>query len=170
MNLTQVLNVTLPEPPAARMQESFPCAHPKMIARDHHEREGHMIHVIIPDGPSHFFRFSKQQFELIKLFDGRRSYAEIARLFTRTKGIGINAEFVQTFADNMEKKEFWYRTPQEESITLFNKLTSDRHKALQKKHGKSASDLAIIELIYFDPDKYLDFLSHRLRCSYGPSK
>jgi putative peptide zinc metalloprotease protein len=167
MNLTQVMNVTLPDPPAARMQETFPCAHPKMIARDHHEREGHMIHVIIPDGPSHFFRFSKQQFELIKLFDGRRSYAEIARLFTRTQGIGINAEFVQTFADNMEKKEFWYRTPQEESITLFNKLASDRHKALQKKHGKSsASDLAIIELIYFDPDKYLNWIHGKLKFVY----
>ncbi|MCU1287289.1 MAG: hypothetical protein JWO13_3639 [Acidobacteriales bacterium] len=166
MNLTQVLNVTMPEPPAARMHESYPCAHPNMIARDHHEREGHMIHVIIPDGPSHFFRFSKQQYELIKLFDGKRSYAEIARLFTRTQGIGINAEFVQTFADNMEKKEFWYRTPQEESITLFNKLAHDRHKALQKKHGKSANDLAIIELIYFDPDKYLTWIHGKLKFVY----
>src|SRR5438105_996175 len=94
MNLTQVMNVTLPEPPAARIRESFPCCSPKMIARDHHEREGHMVHVIIPDGPSHFFRFSKQQFELIKLFDGKRSYAEIARAFAREQKIGVTAEFV----------------------------------------------------------------------------
>src|SRR3954451_13191918 len=105
MNLTQVMNVTLPEPPAARMRESFPCCSPKMIARDHYEREGHMVHVIIPDGPSHFFRFSKQQFELIKLFDGGRSPREIAALFTRTQRVAISEEFVQTFAENMEKKE-----------------------------------------------------------------
>jgi putative peptide zinc metalloprotease protein len=168
MNLTQVMNVTLPDPPAARLRESYPCVSPKMIARDHHEREGHMIHVIIPDGPSHFFRFSKQQFELIKLFDGKRSYAEIARIFAREQKIGINAEFVQTFAENMEKKDFWYRSQQDESITLFNKLAGDRHKTLQKKHGKSAAaDLAIIELIYFDPDKYLTWIHEKLKFAYS---
>lgn len=167
MNLIQIMNVTLPEPPAARTHQSYPCVSPKMIARDHFEREGHMVHVIVPDGPSHFFRFSQQQFELIKLFNGRRSYAEIARLFTRTQNITINEEFVQTFAENMEKKEFWYRTPQEESITLFNKLAGDRHKTLEKKHGKSANDLAIIELLYFDPDKYLTWIHEKLKFVYS---
>lgn len=167
MNLTQVMNVTLPDPPAARMRDTYPRVSPKMIARDHYEREGHMVHIIIPDGPSHFFRFSPQQYELIKLFDGRRSYAEIAKVFTKQQNIAINEEFVRTFADNMEKKEFWYRTPQEESITLFNKLTSDRQKALQKKKGKSAGDLAIIELIYFDPDKYLGWLHKQIGFVYS---
>src|SRR5579859_6689313 len=166
MNLTQIMNITLPEPAAARMHETFYCVSPKMIARDHYEREGHMVHVIVPDGPSHFFRFSKQQFELIKLFNGRRSSREIAALFTKTQRIAINEEFVQTFAENMEKKEFWYRTPQEESITLFSKLTSDRRKALEKSHGKSPSDLAIIELIYFDPDKYLTWIHSKLKFVY----
>lgn len=167
MNLTQVMNVTLPDPPAARNREGFPCVSPKMIARDHYEREGHMVHVIIPDGPSHFFRFSKQQFELIKLFDGKRSYAEIARVFAREQKIGINAAFVQTFAENMEKKDFWYRSPEEESVVLYNKLAGDRHKTLQKKHGKSAAaDLAIIELIYFDPDKYLTWIHDKLKFVY----
>jgi putative peptide zinc metalloprotease protein len=167
MNLTQVMNVTLPEPPAARMRDSYPCCSPKMIAKDHFEREGHMVHVIIPDGPSHFFRFSKQQFELIKLFDGKRSYAEIARTFAREQKIGVNAEFVQTFAENMEKKDFWYRSPEEESVVLYNKLAGDRHKTLQKKHGKSAAaDLAIIELTYFDPDNYLTWAHSKLRFMY----
>ncbi len=167
MNLTQVMNVTLPDPPAARMRDSYPCVSPKMIARDHYEREGHMVHIIIPDGPSHFFRFSPPQYELIKLFDGRRSYAEIAKLFTKQQNIAINEEFVRTFADNMDKKEFWYRTPQEESITLFNKLAGDRHKTLQKKKGKSANDLAIIELVYFDPDKYLAWMYQKIRFVYS---
>lgn len=167
MNLTQVMNVTLPDPPAARMRDSYPRVSPKMIARDHYEREGHMVHIIIPDGPSHFFRFSPQQYELIKLFDGRRSYAEIARVFTKQQNIAINEEFVRTFADNMEKKEFWYRTPQEESITLFNKLAGDRHKTLQKKKGRGPSDLAIIELIYFDPDKYLGWIYQKIRFVYS---
>lgn len=167
MNLTQIMNVTLPDPPAVRMRDTYPRVSPKMIARDHYEREGHMVHIIIPDGPSHFFRFSPPQYELIKLFDGRRSYAEIAKVFTKQQNIAINEEFVRTFADNMEKKEFWYRTPQEESITLFNKLAGDRHKTLQKKKGKSANDLAIIELIYFDPDKYLGWIYKKLRFVYS---
>ncbi|HUS19624.1 MAG TPA: HlyD family efflux transporter periplasmic adaptor subunit [Terriglobales bacterium] len=167
MNLTQVLNVTLPEPPAAKLRDRYPRVYPNMIAKDHYEREGHMIHIILPDGPSHFFRFSEPQYELIKLFDGRRSYKEIAGVFTRTQKIQINEDFVRTFADNMEKKEFWYRTPQEESITLFNKLAGDRHKTLQKKGGKSASDLAIIELVYFDPDKYLGWMYSKIKFVYS---
>jgi|GEM_PF-508414 len=167
MNLTQVLNVTLPEPPAMKVHDRYPCVSPKMIAREHKEREGLMVHIIIPDGPSHFFRFSPQQYELIKLFDGRRSYAEIARKFMQEQNIKVNEDFVRTFADNMEKKEFWYRTPQEESITLFNKLAGDRHKTLQKKHGKSAAaDLAIIELVYFDPDNYLTWIHKKLKFMY----
>jgi len=167
MNLTQALNVTLPEPPAAKLRESYPCCSPKMIARDHFEREGHMVHVLIPDGPAHFFRFSKQQYELIRLFDGKRSYAEIARTFTREQKVAVNAEFVQTFAENMEKKDFWYRNAQEESIALFNQLAGDRHKTLQKKHGKSSgADLAIIELLYFDPDKYLTWIHNKLKFVY----
>ncbi|HUQ50215.1 MAG TPA: HlyD family efflux transporter periplasmic adaptor subunit [Terriglobales bacterium] len=166
MNLTQVMNVTLPDPPAARMRDTFPRVSPKMIARDHYEREGHMVHIIIPDGPSHFFRFSPQQYELIKLFDGRRSYAEIARVFTKEQNIAIKEDFVRAFADNMEKKEFWYRTPQEESITLFNKLAGDRHKTLEKRKGKSG-DLAIIELIYFDPDEFLAWIYKKVRFTYS---
>src|SRR5438552_2237626 len=167
MNLTQALNVTLPEPPAAKLRESYPCCSPKMIARDHFEREGHMVHVIIPDGPTHFFRFSKQQFELIKLFDGKRSYAEVARIFVREQKIGVNEAFVRTFADKMEKMELWYRTPEEESAALFNELAKDRHKVLQKKHGKgSAGDLSIIELVYFDPDKYLTWIHEKLKFTF----
>jgi putative peptide zinc metalloprotease protein len=168
MNLTQVLGETIPAPPSARMTESYPRAHPKLIARDHYEREGHMVHIIVPDGPSHFFRFSKQQYELIKMFDGRRSYKQIADLFTRTQRVAINEAFVRTFADNMDKKEFWYRTPQEESLALYNKLAKDRKKALDKKHGKSGhGDLAIIELVYFDPDKYLTWIHEKLKFVFG---
>src|SRR5205823_12235440 len=96
MNLTQIMNITLPDPPAARIHESFPKVSPKMISRDHFEREGHMIHVIIPDGPPNFFRFTKQQVELVKLFDGRRSYREIAATFTRTQRVAIKEELVRT--------------------------------------------------------------------------
>ena len=167
MNLTQVMNVTLPEPPAAKLRDTYPRVHPKLVTRDHYEREGHMVHCIVPDGPSHFFRFSIQQFELIKLFNGRRTYKQIAELFTEQQRININEEFVKKFADNMEKRDFWYRTPQEESITLFNKLAGDRHKTLQKKSGKSASaDLSIIELIHFDPDRYLTWIHGKLKFMY----
>lgn len=168
MNLTQVLNVTLPEPPAARLRDRFPRVYPNMIAKDHYEREGHMVHIILPDGPSHFFRFSPQQFELIKLFNGRRSYKEIAAVFTQTQRIHITEDFVRQFADNMEKKEFWYRSPQEESITLYNQLAGDRNKTLQKKQGRSSvADLAIIELVYFDPDKYLGWSYRKLKFMYS---
>ncbi len=167
MNLTQILNVTLPEPPT-RLREKFPRPYPSMIAKDHFEREGHMVHVILPDGPSHFFRFSAVQFELIKLFDGRRSYQQIAEIFTQQQRVRYTEDFVRTFAENMEKKEFWYRSPQDESLALYHKLQGDRTKTLRKKQGKSsAADLSIIELGYFDPDKYLTWMHRKFAWVYS---
>jgi hypothetical protein len=72
MNLGQVLTEALPEVPPPALQDVYPRVHPNLIAREHTDREGTMMRVIPPGGEL-LFRLSKQQYELVQLFDGVRS-------------------------------------------------------------------------------------------------
>ena len=80
MNLGQVLHEALPEAPPPSIEDVYPRVHPNLIAKEHTDREGTMVRVIPPGGEL-LFRLSKQQYELVKLFDGQRSYAQVAALF-----------------------------------------------------------------------------------------
>ena len=164
MNLGQVLTEALPEAPPPSADDVYPRVHPNLIAREHTDREGTMIRVIPPGGEL-LFRLTKQQYELLKLFDGQRSYAEVAVLFLKKTGIRASEEQVRAFADSLDKGNFWYRTPQEQSILMCHKLMHDRHT---HANGAMAGDLARIDLLYFDPDNYLTWLYKYLWWVYTP--
>jgi len=164
MNLAQVLHEALPEAPPPNMRDVYPRVHPNLIAREHKDREGTMVRVIPPGGEL-LFRLTKPQYELVKLFDGQRSYAEVAQLFRQKNGIPVTEMQVKSFADSLDKGDFWYRTPQEQSILLCHKLMHDRH---QHVHGAMSSDLARLDLLFFDPDNYLAWAYSKLKFMYTP--
>jgi GAF domain-containing protein len=95
---------------------------------------------------AHYYRFTKLQYELVQLFDGNRNYDEVAALFIRQTGVFVSAQEVREFADSMEKIEFWYKTPYEESVILCHELAEQRHKAI--KHKRFWADVTTIELWY----------------------
>jgi putative peptide zinc metalloprotease protein len=164
MNLGQVLTEALPEAPPPSVDDVYPRVHPNLIAREHTDREGTMIRVIPPGGEL-LFRLTKQQYELLQLFDGQRSYKEVAVLFLKKTGIRASEEQVRAFADSLDKGNFWYRTPQEQSILMCHKLMHDRHT---HANGAMSGDLARIDLLYFDPDHYLTWLYRYLWWVYTP--
>jgi len=164
MNLGQVLTEALPEAPPPSVEDVYPRVHPNLIAREHTDREGTMVRVIPPGGEL-LFRLTKQQYELLKLFDGQRSYAEVARLFLKKTGVRATEQQVRAFADSLDKGNFWYRTPQEQSILLCHKLLHDRHT---HANGAMSGDLARIDLLFFDPDNYLTWLYKYLWFVYSP--
>src|SRR3954468_22743214 len=106
MNLAEVLTEALPDLPPPRRTEMYPRIHPNVVVREYMELEGPMLRVVAPRGQS-LFRLNRQQFELVKLFDGRRSYQEVADLFRKQSGIRMKEEQVRRFADNLEKGGFW---------------------------------------------------------------
>ncbi len=164
MNLAQVLHEALPDAPPPKLDGVYPRVHPNLIVREHTDREGTMLRVIAPGGEL-LFRLNKLQFELLMLFDGQRSYEQVAQLFHEKTGLAVTAEQVKSFADSMDKGGFWYRTPQEQSILLCNKLMNDRH---HHAHGASSSDLARLDLLFFDPDEYLAWIYSKVRFLYTP--
>ena len=166
MNLARILDTALPDLPPQRLPDRMPRMYPKVIAREHAEREGTMVRLIIPNGPPHYYRLTKPQYELAQLFDGNRTYEEITELFIRRTGVSVSAQQVREFADGMEKTDFWYKTPFEESVILCHELAEQRHKAIKHKHFWA--DVTTIELWYFNPEKFLDCLYSKVKFAFKP--
>jgi putative peptide zinc metalloprotease protein len=166
MNLARVLDVALPDVPPLRQRQGFPRMHPKHVAREHVERDGPLMMVLVPDGPNCFFRFNPLQYKLATKFDGTRSYEQVAHAFQAETGVVLDPKSVEEFAESLEKMDFWYKTPQEQSILLCEQLIEQRQKKIKKKHN--FGDMSVIELVYFDPDSYLRWAHQKLSFIYTP--
>lgn len=166
MNLARVLEVALPDTPPLRERKGFPRIHPRHVAREQQEREGPLVMVLVPDGPNCFFRFNPLQYKLATKFDGERSYEQVAEAFRAETGIVLTADSVREFAEGLDKSDFWYRTPQEQSVQFCEQLIDQRRKRIKKK--RDLGDLSVIELIYFDPNDYLTWIHKKLSFIYTP--
>ena len=99
------------------------------------------------------------QWQLARLFDGVRSYEEIAAAFEAETGIPIAAEEVRTFAENMDEGGFWYKNPQEKNIAMNEKLAAQRSRRVQ---SDSSFNVAHISFSAWDPDRYLTRLDQKI--------
>lgn len=156
MNLTRVLDVALPELPARIISERAPRIPPDVAFKEHIEDGKPLVRVLVP-GQDAMFRFPKANWELAQLFDGNRSYEEIARLYSAQTGVEYSTDEVREFAESLEADEFWYKTAQEKNILLMQKDAQKRRKALKAKKSKWG-DLAQITFPAVNPDKFLTWL------------
>jgi putative peptide zinc metalloprotease protein len=160
MNLSEVLNVALPELPARRIGKSNLRLHPKLIARE--QIEGGVPTIVATvSGGSYVMRFSPEQWKLLQLFNGERSYGEAAELFQEETGIDVSEEQVREFADSLDEGGIWYRTSLELATTASEKLADERRRRSRKK-----IDLSMMTFSTWDPDEYLTRLYARLRFVY----
>jgi putative peptide zinc metalloprotease protein len=160
MNLTEVLNVALPELPARRIDKNFLRLHPKLIARE--QIEGGVPTIIaMVSGGGYIMRFSPDQWKLAQLFNGERSYAQIAERIQEDTGIALTEQEVRQFADSLDEGGIWYKTALDLGTTASQKLADERRRRAKKK-----IDLAIITFSTWDPDKYLTKLHARLSFIY----
>lgn len=152
MNLSEVLNVALPELPARRAK-SYPRLHPKLVMREHIE-DGVLTMAATISGESLLYRFTPEQWALVQLFDGQRSYVQIAEAYEEQSNTTIGENDVREFADSLDESEFWYRTPLEKNVTAFQKVAETRQRQIKKK----SIDLALIIVATWDPDANLNRL------------
>jgi len=149
MNLSEVLNVALPELPARRVK-SYPRLHPKLIIRE--QIEGGIPTLIATiSGSTYLYRFSAEQWALVQLFDGERSYQQIAEIYQDQSNLPIDASEVREFANLLEEGEFWYKTTLEKNLTGNQKLAETRQREIKKKYV----DLSNIVVASWDPDAHI---------------
>lgn len=158
MNLAEVLNVALPELPARR-SKSFPRLHPKLIAREQVENGIPTVVAMIPGG-NHILRFSPEQWQMVKLFDGIRSYSDISAIVQEQTGIELDEVQLRDFAEPLDEAGIWYKTALEQNVTATEKLREKRQRRKKK------IDLSFMKLSAWDPDAYLTQLHKALSFIY----
>ncbi|MGC2537407.1 MAG: HlyD family efflux transporter periplasmic adaptor subunit [Candidatus Sulfotelmatobacter sp.] len=163
MNLAEVLNVALPELPARRIGKTFPRLHPKIIAREQIEGGVPTI-VAMVSGGSYILRFTPEQWQLAQLFDGVRSYRDIAEILQHQTGMELGEEQVREFAESLQEADVWYKTSLEKNVTATEKLAEQR----QRRKNKKKIDLSFMSLSAWDPDDYLTKLHEALCFIYTP--
>ena len=164
MNLAEALNAALPELPCKKARVSYPSLDPQTIWAENIEDRRPVV-VAHKRGSESLFRFPPEQWHLIELFDGQRSYEQVVEAYQQRYGVLYTADDVREFANNLDEIDFWYKTPQEKNIALNQKLAEHRH---QHQHRKSRwGDIAHIQFSAWDPDRFFDMVYPRLRWVYS---
>jgi putative peptide zinc metalloprotease protein len=163
MNLTRVLNNALPDIPARKLAEAPPRLDPGTTFREHLEEGRPVVRIYVPSTAG-MYTFEKNQWELTRLFDGKRSYAEIARLYSQQTGAEYDADTVREFAANLEASDFWYKTPQEKNIQLMQMNLEERKKKLKKKN--IWADLSDVDFPAFNPDPVVTWVYNKTSFIY----
>ena len=164
MNLVEALNVALPELPSKIVRKGAPRLDPRVSAREHLEGNVPVVFAHIP-GSGEYFRFSPEQWTLIGLFDGLRSYEEIDAAYLKQTGVSLTADWIRNYATDLEFTGFWYKTPQERNDAVMRKLAEARHFDVSK-HLMIIS-VTDIRLPAWDPDRYLARMERALRFVYS---
>ena len=160
MNLTQALNVALPEIPARVIAQRCPRLHPEVVHQEHIVDGRATVRVYVP-GVDAVFNLSPQTWDLVRFFDGQRGYEEVAEAYFQETGSEVSLEELHQVADDLEAIEFWFKTPQERNIALLMQSAEERRDALKNKKSKWG-DLAFIKFPAFNPDKFLIWLDQRV--------
>ena len=159
MNLSEALDAALPEIPRARLTRVHPPRlDPDLIVKED-LRDGEPVIGVFQRSKGHFFQLPPLQWRLFQLFDGLRSYEEIAALFEEQTGAPLSTDDVRQLAQHMDQSEFWYQSPQERNIALNEKLTAQRNRRAKRK---SHLNIAHISFSAWDPDRYLTWLDRRI--------
>jgi putative peptide zinc metalloprotease protein len=159
MNLSEALDAALPEIPRTRLsRKNPPRIDPDLIIRED-VTDGEPVVAVYQRSTASLLRLKPTQWQLARMFDGVRSYDEIAAAFEAETGIPIAAEEVRTFAENMDEGSFWYKNPQEKNIAMNEKLAAQRSRRVQ---SGSRFNVAHISFSAWDPDRYLTMLDQKI--------
>jgi putative peptide zinc metalloprotease protein len=166
MNLSEALDAALPEIPRARLSRARPPrVDPDLVIRED-IMDGEPFVGILQRGKGNFFRFQPVQWQLAQMFDGVRSYEEIAELFSSQTGAALTAQEAEAFAVGLDEAEFWYKTPQEKNLAMSERLRAQRGR---RANRTAKINLAHISFSAWDPDRYLTWLDRAVgRYVYSP--
>jgi len=156
MNLSEALDAALPEIPKSRvLRKTPPLLDPDLIVRED-TLDGEQVTVVYQRSTTNIYRFPPVQWKLVQLFDGTKSYEEIAEEYS-AEYAPITADEVKDLASGLDESNFWYRTAQEKNIALSEKLRAERSR---RSHKSVGANLAHISFSAWDPDHYLTLLDN----------
>jgi putative peptide zinc metalloprotease protein len=165
MNLAEALVQALPELPSqvsTRRRFKF---NPALVTREEPNENGEIVIVVwVPEKQAMYY-LDRGQFDLFQLFNGERSFAEVAQAYEEMTGTTIPEQDVKDFALSSVDTGLFYESAQERNITLSQKLMDERQRRVKKK--SKFGDLSHIIFKGWDPNSYLDWLHARMYWVYS---
>jgi putative peptide zinc metalloprotease protein len=120
-----------------------------------------MVIYAIVSGANQLYRFTPEQWELVQLFNGERSYEDVSNAYRARAGVYFSAESIQEYVSELD--EIWYTSPQEPNVMAAQKGAEERHKRAAKKW----EDITTITVGHWDPDTYLTRLHEKIKFVYS---
>jgi len=161
MNLSRALNVALPDLPARVIAQRCPRLHPDVAHKEHIVDGRPVVRIYVP-GVDAMFNLSPQTWNIVRFFDGQRSFEKVAEAYTQETGLPISLEELRELANDLESIEFWYKTPQEKNIAFLQQSADERRQALREKQKNKWSDLGFVTFPAFNPDNFLVWLDRKI--------
>jgi putative peptide zinc metalloprotease protein len=163
MNIANALKVALPELPERLISRSVPKLDPRVIARQQIESGKPTVLAKLP-GADTFIRLEPPQWVLLQLFDGERSYLEIANQASNQTGVDYSEDVAREFAAFIQANtDLFYKSPLERNIALQQKLRSQR---LKRKRSKTIDFSDIIIADWPQADDFIARIYPYLRWIY----
>ena len=153
MNLIEALDAALPKISSERLSRNRPPQlDPNLIT---HETvfDGEPTIGVLQRGKNNYYRFSPSQWELALLFDGQKSFEEVAETYSSQTGAAIAIEEIRQFAEVLDTAGLYYETHQEKNLAMRDKLLAQRGR-----RTKAKINIAHISFSAWDPDRYFDWL------------
>ena len=167
MNIVRALDVALPELPERMIRRDKPRLDPRVIAKEHIQDGGPIVLTKLP-GTASILRFIPEQWKLIQLLDGNRSYAEIAELSAEVTGVAFSEDDVREIASFLyDETDFICKTPLEKNIILKEELRGQRRKQRKRFRVPDFTDIPVKD--WPNADRYLSWLYPKLKFLYRPA-
>jgi putative peptide zinc metalloprotease protein len=167
MNIVQALDAALPELPERVILRDRPRLDPGVITKEHIE-EGRPIVIAKLPGTDAVLRFIPEQWKLIQLFDGNRSYQEISELSAEVTGASFSEDDVREVASFLyDETDFICKTPLEKNIILKQQLRGQRRKQRKRFQITDFTDIRVKE--WPNADQYISWLYPKVKFIYTPA-
>ena len=150
MNILEALEVALPDLPAQTAQRRYPQARSSRDLPGTHRARRVASCWRKCREPRSTSGSRPEQWQLLQLFDGERSYKQISDLILQQANVAFTEDDVREFASFLEEQgELFYKTPLEKNITLRQKMSSERQKR-GRFHVADVTDITLHTWPYAD--------------------
>ena len=167
MNIAQALDAALPELPERVIRRDKPKLDPRVIAKERVE-DGILNVVAKLPGTLSILTIVPEEWKLVQLFDGSRSYQEISDLSAEATGAFFSEDDVREIAGFLyDDTDFICKTPLEKNIILQQQLRGQRGKKLKRSRMADFTDITIKE--WPNADQYISRLYPKLKFIYTPA-
>ncbi len=162
MNILNIGDLAFTPLPAELAKDRMPKLDPELLTREHDEN-GVQYMFVMRRRRNLLYKVPIEEWRLLELFDGRRSYEQIALEYSQRTGVEYTPEQIREYAELRMKQgaELFYQSPMEKNQARLDTVLSRRR---HRKH----IDLAEIPLLYFDPHRYLTWMHEKLGFVFKP--